>query len=167
MTTASGLGRSSSISSPIVPLPAITAGSWTGCTNRPSTPSTRPVTRMFHQSSYGSLRTRPPSRPVAAPWEGPFDVGLLIGGTRVLQGLADRLRVLGRGGPDGDLCAPGVGEEPGQGEAGHRGAAAHGHLVEPLERVEGRGGEELLVRLGALRHPRAGGVRLPAAGLPG
>ena len=39
ITTASGSGRSSSISSPIVPLPAITRSSATGWTNSPSTPS--------------------------------------------------------------------------------------------------------------------------------
>jgi hypothetical protein len=51
ITIASGSGRSSRISSPIVPLPAITPGSWTGCTNRPSTPSTRLFTMTCHQSS--------------------------------------------------------------------------------------------------------------------
>ena len=51
ITIASGSGRSSSISSPIVPLPAITPGSWTGCTNSPSAPSTRLATMAFHQSS--------------------------------------------------------------------------------------------------------------------
>ena len=66
ITTASGSGRSSSISSPIVPLPAITVGSWTGCTNSPSTPSTRLVTMAFHQSSYGIFLTWPPSRSIAA-----------------------------------------------------------------------------------------------------
>jgi hypothetical protein len=66
ITITSGSGRSSSISSPIVPLPAITAGSWTGCTNSPSTPSTRLATIAFHQSSYVILMTRPPSRSIAA-----------------------------------------------------------------------------------------------------
>ena len=66
ITTASGSGRSSSISSPIVPLPAITPGSWTGCTNSPSTPSTRLATMAFHQSSYVIFMTRPPSRSIAA-----------------------------------------------------------------------------------------------------
>jgi len=49
-----------------VPLPAITARSWTGCTNSPSTPSTWLVTMMFHHSSYGTFRTRPPRRSIAA-----------------------------------------------------------------------------------------------------
>ena len=66
ITIVSGSGRSSSISSPIVPLPAITPGSWTGCTNSPSTPSTRPATIAFHQSSYGIFLTWPPSRSIAA-----------------------------------------------------------------------------------------------------
>ena len=66
ITTASGSGRSCSISSPIVPLPAITAGSWTGCTNSPSSPSRWLVTMMFHQASYGTFSTRPPSRSIAA-----------------------------------------------------------------------------------------------------
>ncbi len=51
ITTASGSGRSSRISSPIVPFPAITPGSWTGCTNSPSIPSTWLLTITFHQSS--------------------------------------------------------------------------------------------------------------------
>ena len=51
ITIASGSGRSSSISSPIVPLPAITPGSWTGCTNSPSIPSSWLVMMTFHQSS--------------------------------------------------------------------------------------------------------------------
>ena len=38
-----------------MPLPAITPSSWTGCTNRPSTPSTRLVTITFHQSVVGKL----------------------------------------------------------------------------------------------------------------
>jgi len=66
ITIASGSGRSSRISRPIVPLPAITAGSWTGCTNSPSSPSRWLVTMTSHQASYGIFSTRPPSRSIAA-----------------------------------------------------------------------------------------------------
>src|SRR5262249_57027674 len=44
---------------------------------------------------------------------------------------------------------------------------AVGHLCEAGEGVEGRAGDELVVRLGAVSHPRADGIRLPAAVLAG
>ena len=82
ITTASGSGRSSRISRPIVPFPAITPASWTGWTNSPSVPLARLVTITSHHSSYGSFSTRPPSRSIAASLaSGAWSGTMIVAGT--------------------------------------------------------------------------------------
>ena len=66
MSTASASGRSSRISSPIVPFPAITCSFWTGWMKTPSASAKLDSSIACHHRSYGTLITRPPSRSIAA-----------------------------------------------------------------------------------------------------
>ena len=65
ITTVSTSGRSSTISSAIVPLPAITPGSSKAWTKLASTPGYARSWKVCHQRSNGTLITRPPSRSIA------------------------------------------------------------------------------------------------------
>src|SRR5262249_15767918 len=63
--TAATSGRSSAISNPIVPFPAITVRSATGCTNVPAMPFRPWSASVCHHSSYGTYSISPP-RPATA-----------------------------------------------------------------------------------------------------
>ena len=91
----------------------------------------------------------------------------LFGRERMLERLADRGQVRRAAGADGDLGHPLAGQQPGQHQARHRGAPASGNRAEPVEGVEGPASGELLVRPGALVHPRPGRERLAAVVLTG
>src|SRR5690242_4425952 len=65
-TTASTSGRSSRISRPIVPLPAITASSLNAWTNSPLMPSRLWVRKVSNHSSCGTRTILPPMRSTAA-----------------------------------------------------------------------------------------------------
>ena len=65
-TTARTSGRSSTISSPMVPLPAITAGSLTGWTKNPSSPGWPCSRRTAHHSANGTGTAVAPSRAMAS-----------------------------------------------------------------------------------------------------
>ena len=70
MRTASNSSRSSTSSRPIVPFPAITGGSWTGWTKKPSTPSPRSrspsASTAAHHCSHDTRTILPPRRSTAA-----------------------------------------------------------------------------------------------------
>src|SRR5262245_29041543 len=82
---ASASGRSSRISTPIVPLPAITAGSSKGWTKQPSIPGKERSSNVLHQRSKVTLTTRAPRRSTAAV----FAAGA-VSGTTTVQGTPRR-----------------------------------------------------------------------------
>ena len=69
----------------MVALPAITAGSDTGCTNRPSCPGCPWSTSACHHSAKGSFTLRPPRRAMAASF-----VSGAVSGTSAVQGTPRR-----------------------------------------------------------------------------
>ena len=83
------------------------------------------------------------------------------------QRLGDRGQVLRAARADHDLGYPLIGQQPAEREPGQRGAAVRGDRLQPVQRVEGRAGDELGVRLGPLGHPRPGRVRRAAPVLAG
>jgi hypothetical protein len=105
--------------------------------------------------------------PLPETGHGLLDLGPLRPADRMLEGLGDRGQMLRTARADHDLGHPVVGQQPAEREPGHRGAAARGDRPQPIQCLEGRAGDELLVPLGPLGHPRPGRVRRAAAVLAG
>jgi hypothetical protein len=95
------------------------------------------------------------------------DRGALLPGERALESLGHRGQVLRPARADHDLGDPVVGKQPGEREAGHRGAAAGRDGLQPVQRLERPVGDKPGVQLRPPGHPRVGRVGRTAAVLAG